>query len=47
MCTCEIRDMENRLPNHSWLLTGAGVAASMGLPDVGLASLDNFCRVIR
>lgn len=29
----------------SW--AGAGVSASMGLPDIGLAGLEDFCRVIR
>jgi 2-methylisocitrate lyase-like PEP mutase family enzyme len=28
-------------------VSGAGVAAGMGLPDIGLAGLEDFCRVIR
>lgn len=28
-------------------VSGAGVAAGLGLPDVGLAGLEDFCRVIR
>lgn len=28
-------------------VSGAGVAAGMGLPDVGLAGMEDFCRVIR
>ncbi len=28
-------------------VSGAGVAAGMGLPDVGLAGAEDFCRVIR
>lgn len=28
-------------------VSGAGVAAGMGLPDIGLAGLEDFCRVVR